>query len=276
MRLRIDVRIDPKADRRALARACRDRGSRCSSSLADSTLKQRMPSSSARCISASVFPTPENTILRRIGAGRDRARQLAAGDDVEAAAQAREQVQDRQVRVGLHRVADQVRHVGEGAIELAEGVLERCARVDEARRAVARGDVPRAKRLRRRARRRDSRTRSRLLVAGAIGCGRRRCQAAGRRSGTIARRRAVRRLRRGSRRRRRCRAAAAFAGGSFSGPLMPQEIEREARRVHAMIEAMKRRNIPGCVDAQYVDALNAVSNAIGGQSITRRREPIAR
>jgi len=36
---------------------------RRSSSLADSTLKQKMPASKAKRISASVLPTPENTTL---------------------------------------------------------------------------------------------------------------------------------------------------------------------------------------------------------------------
>ncbi len=93
MGLRIDVRIDAKAYRRPLAERAGDPASRCSSSLADSTLKHSMPSCSALAISASVLPTPENTILRRIAAGGDRARELAARHDVEAAAQAREQVE---------------------------------------------------------------------------------------------------------------------------------------------------------------------------------------
>ncbi len=77
---------------------------------------------------------------RRIRAGSDRARKLAARHDVEAAAQAREQVDDRQIRVGFHRVADQVGQAGECAIERRKGVFDRGAGIDEARSAVLRGD----------------------------------------------------------------------------------------------------------------------------------------
>src|SRR6185503_12692052 len=110
---------------------------KCSSSLADSRLKHSIPSCSALAISASVLPTPEN----RIRAGSDRARKLAARHDVEAAAQAREQVDDRQIRVGFHRVADQVGQAGECAIERRKGTFDRGAGIDEARSAVLRGDL---------------------------------------------------------------------------------------------------------------------------------------
>ena len=62
-------------------------------------------------------------------------RELAPRDDVEAAAGPREQVEHREVRIRLDRIADEMRDAGEGRVEFAEAALDRGARVDEARRA---------------------------------------------------------------------------------------------------------------------------------------------
>ena len=56
-----------------------------------------MPAASAASISASRLADAGEDDLARIAAGGDHARELAAGDDVEAAAQPREQIQDREV-----------------------------------------------------------------------------------------------------------------------------------------------------------------------------------
>ena len=55
--------------------------------------------------------------LRRIAAGREDAGEFPAGDDVEAEALPREEVEDREVPVRLHREADEVRATGEGGLE---------------------------------------------------------------------------------------------------------------------------------------------------------------
>ena len=91
-----------------------------SSSLPDSTLKQRMPAASAWRISACALADAGEHDLARIAAGGDDARELAAGDDVEAGAEPREHVEDREVRVRLHRVAHQVVASGERGRERAE------------------------------------------------------------------------------------------------------------------------------------------------------------
>ena len=86
MRAGVDVGVDAQADRarsRPLRQRPRDSGS---SSASLSTLKQRTPASSAARISARVLPTPEKTTCAGIAAGREHALELAAGDDVEAAA----------------------------------------------------------------------------------------------------------------------------------------------------------------------------------------------
>ena len=79
--------------------------------------------------------------MRGSRAGCDGPRQLAAGDDVEAASQTRQQVQQRKVGVGFHRVANEVRRIAEGTVELPVRVFQRGARVDEAGRAEAGGNV---------------------------------------------------------------------------------------------------------------------------------------
>ena len=114
MRARVDVRVDAQRDaRRAAARARRPRRCRAiSSSL--SALNSPIPCSSPSAISASLLPTPENTIRSGAKPARSAAEQLAARHDVGAGAEAREQPQQRAVAVGLERVADAVRHAREG------------------------------------------------------------------------------------------------------------------------------------------------------------------
>jgi len=78
--------------------------------------------------------------LGRVGASRDRARQLTARHDIESAPQACEQVEDAEVRIGLHGVADEVWNAGERCVELTKRVLERGAGIYEAGRSEARRD----------------------------------------------------------------------------------------------------------------------------------------
>ena len=66
--------------------------------------------------------------------------QLAARDDVRAGAERGEDAQDREVRVRLRRVADEMGDGGERRVEPPEALLDRGAAVDIAGRAGARGD----------------------------------------------------------------------------------------------------------------------------------------
>ena len=68
----------------------------------------------------------------RVATRGEHALELAARDDVEAAAQPREQSENRQVRVSLGGVADQVRLWAERAIEGFEAAFEVGAGVHEA------------------------------------------------------------------------------------------------------------------------------------------------
>src|SRR5258708_1536945 len=65
--------------------------------------------------------------LCRIAAGRDHPREFAAGNDVESAAHARKKVEDGQIRIGFHRVTDQVPTLPEWLVITAQGLLERSA-----------------------------------------------------------------------------------------------------------------------------------------------------
>src|SRR5471032_55240 len=78
--------------------------------------------------------------LARIAARRQHAQQLAAGDDVETGALARHQVEDGQVGVGLHGVADQGVAAGAGVGVGGEVGQQRRLRVHIGRGAVLLGD----------------------------------------------------------------------------------------------------------------------------------------
>src|SRR6266550_5225 len=78
--------------------------------------------------------------MARVAAGRNDARQFACGHDVETAAEPRENVENTEVGIRLHRVADKMWHRRKSGVELAPRAFERCARVDEARRTELRGD----------------------------------------------------------------------------------------------------------------------------------------
>ncbi len=79
--------------------------------------------------------------VRRIGAGFQHAKQLAARDDVEARARFGQQLQNGEIAVGLDGVADLVRNVAEGALIGLESIEDRGARVDIAGSAFAARDV---------------------------------------------------------------------------------------------------------------------------------------
>src|SRR5207244_11153241 len=79
--------------------------------------------------------------LAGIAACGDHAGELAAGNDVESAAQAREHVEDREIRVGLKRVTDEVTQSRKGLVELAVCSRQRGARIYEAGCSVARRDL---------------------------------------------------------------------------------------------------------------------------------------
>ena len=98
-----------------------------------------MPAPSASISAAGLADAGEHDPCG-IAAGGDDARELAAGDDVEAAAEAREEVQDSEVGIGLERIADEMGDAPERLVEGAEAAFERRARVHVARRAEALGD----------------------------------------------------------------------------------------------------------------------------------------
>jgi len=78
------------------------------------------------------------------GPGREHAADLAAAHQIEARAEVREMAEDRDVRVGLHRVAELRIQAGEPALQPLEIILHRRGTVDVGGRAVElrnRGDV---------------------------------------------------------------------------------------------------------------------------------------
>jgi hypothetical protein len=73
--------------------------------------------------------------FRRVATGRQNALELATGDDVEAAAEPRENVEHAQIRVCLHGVADKMVPAGESAIEAQIAFGQRRSRVHVSRRS---------------------------------------------------------------------------------------------------------------------------------------------
>ena len=111
---------------------------RCSSGI-DSTLKHRMSCDSARRISSTRLADAGKNHLAGIAAGGKHAQQFAAGDDVEAGAPPRQQVEDGQVRVGLHGVAHQRVAAGAGIGVGIEIVQQRRLGIDVQGRAEGGG-----------------------------------------------------------------------------------------------------------------------------------------
>ena len=106
-----------------------------SSSGSDSTLKQRMPLSSAKAISASGLADAREHDALAWHAGGERPAQFALGDDVHAGAQAAQRPQDGLVGIRLHGVADEGVRIGEGFGEDPVVPLERRGRIAIERRA---------------------------------------------------------------------------------------------------------------------------------------------
>src|SRR5579885_546367 len=94
----------------------------------DSTLKQRIPASSARFISSALAHAGEHD-APGIAARAQHPLEFADGDDIEPGAEAREHVQHRQIAIGLDRVADEMGVAAEGRIELAPARLNGGARI---------------------------------------------------------------------------------------------------------------------------------------------------
>ena len=135
----VDVRIHAEAHRRPHADGVRDGGEavelgrRFDVEAVDAGRKRRAH------LGFGLADAREHDV-RRITAGGDHARELAARHDVEAASHPREHVQHGEVRVGLQRVEDPMRQAFERAVERAEVRLERRSRIDVAGRSEALGD----------------------------------------------------------------------------------------------------------------------------------------
>ena len=157
MGLGVDVGVDAQADRRDVAARRATSASTLELGVAldveAAGCRRRAHGASRRASCRRPRRRP-----RRIAAGRQHALELAARDDVEAAAGARERLQHGQVGVGLHRVADQVVAPGERALVGGERRQHGAARIDVQRRADGVAPGRRARSRRARARRRGSAT----------------------------------------------------------------------------------------------------------------------
>ena len=136
MRLRVDVGIDAQADARAPARSARDLAQQLELADALDVEAEDVERERALHLGARLADAREDDPLRRAAGGED-ALELAARDDVEAAAAAREPLQDGERRVGLDGIAEQMVASGERTLVGGEGARHRRARIDVERRAEA-------------------------------------------------------------------------------------------------------------------------------------------
>jgi hypothetical protein len=79
--------------------------------------------------------------LSRVGSGVQYAPEFALGDNVEAGATAREEVQDGEVGIGLDGIADEPIEAGQFALEFVQRRLDGVPGINPARRAELGGDV---------------------------------------------------------------------------------------------------------------------------------------
>ena len=139
MRARIDVGVHAKADRRHFSHPTRD--GRKHRQLGGGFDVEAQDVGSERLLHFGLgLPDPREDDATRVPAGGNDARELAAGHDVETAAEAREDVEHAEVRVGFHGVAHKMRLRAERFIERAPCGFEHRAGIDEARRIELRGE----------------------------------------------------------------------------------------------------------------------------------------
>ncbi len=138
--LGVDVRVHAQRNARHLAdRACHlvqavQLGNRFDVEAQDAVLERE-----AHFIGALAHARKNHLV--RIAAGSDHAQQFTARDDVETGAFARQQVQDGQVGIGLHRVADQRVAPGAGVGKGVEVLQQRGLGIDIGRGAELFGDA---------------------------------------------------------------------------------------------------------------------------------------
>src|SRR5579875_3338266 len=139
VRLRVDVGVHPQRDRCADAEACGDAldGLQLLGRLDvehQDALLERVGDLLGGLADAREHDAP------RVGSGAQRLPELAARHDVEAGPSAREEVEDGEVVVRLHREADEMRGAGERRVEGVKAREQRRAAVDVERGAVALGE----------------------------------------------------------------------------------------------------------------------------------------
>ena len=100
-----------------------------------------MRARSASRISSRDLPTPEKTTDFGLRSGALQAVKFADRDDVESAAQPRQQAQDGKIGVGFDRIADRVRQAPKRLVELAIGAGDAGGAINVGRSSDARGDL---------------------------------------------------------------------------------------------------------------------------------------
>ena len=139
VRARVDVRIDAKGDARDPPARRRDLGERLQLRLGFDVEAEDVFVEPQRHLGAGLADAGKNDLVGGHAGGAGAA-QFALGDDVHARAQTRQGREHRLVGVGLHRVADERRAIGEGGGEDFEVSLDGGAGIAIERRADLVGD----------------------------------------------------------------------------------------------------------------------------------------
>ena len=139
MGARVDVRVDAQRHRRDLAHRARDGVQPLDLGIALDVEAADAGGERGAHLRFRLADAGEDDAVGP-SARREHARELAAGDDVEARAQARQHVEHREVRVRLYGVADRVLHALQSLVERAERFLDEGARIHVAGSAEARRD----------------------------------------------------------------------------------------------------------------------------------------
>ncbi len=135
-----DVRVDPDAHRYVHPLRFGDRGQPVELlERLDVQVADPGPHGLTELVGGLPHPAEDDPVRRE--AGRERTRHLAGRDDVGAGTQIAQEAEHGERAVGLHRVADPMRHAGQRLVERPIPLADRLGVVDVGRRADLGGDV---------------------------------------------------------------------------------------------------------------------------------------
>ena len=140
MRLGVDVRIHPQGDGGHPVFHAGHPGDRLELGFTLDVEHQDAGIEPGRDLGVGLAHAREDR-LGRVAPGQTDAVELASGDDVEAAAMLGHHLEQAQVRVRFHRIADQGIDLGEGPQQVVQRAQNGCLAIDEKRCAESGGQL---------------------------------------------------------------------------------------------------------------------------------------